>query len=121
MGDRNRDRARRAGRIKPPAVLSYGMVSYDIEMHAECKQTLDQLNHDLKDRITDTLVEMSENRQPSSHNAVDSLGGWDFYKVRVKNHRILVERVGRKLRVVMLDKRSRVYDRLDTAAQRAQG
>jgi mRNA-degrading endonuclease RelE of RelBE toxin-antitoxin system len=90
-------------------------------MHTECKQTLDQLNTDLKDRITDTLIEISENREPSSHNAVDSLDGWDFYKVRVKNHRILVERVGRKLRVVMLDKRSRVYDRLDTAAQRAQG
>jgi mRNA-degrading endonuclease RelE of RelBE toxin-antitoxin system len=95
------------------------MVSYDIEMHTECNRTLQQLDHDLRERITDTLLEMSENREISSHPNVDSLDGWDFYKVRVKNHRILVERDGRKLRVVMLDKRSRVYDRLETAQQRA--
>jgi mRNA-degrading endonuclease RelE of RelBE toxin-antitoxin system len=51
------------------------MPSYDIEMHAECKRTLDRLDHDLRNRITDTLIEMSENREPSSHNKVDSLDG----------------------------------------------
>lgn len=96
------------------------MPAYELCSHASAKRTLGNMDSQIRERITDTLTEMSEREDPSNHNQVEKLEGYDLLKVRVGDYRVICEFTKPYLDILLIEHRSTVYNNLETAKSRAQ-
>lgn len=90
------------------------MPSYEIELHQRASRELADVPAEPRDRLTDCLVEMSEQRQPTRHPNVKQLSGQGgLFRVRIDNWRAIAERVDDRLLVYAVGKREQIYSLLD--------
>lgn len=97
--------------------------SHLVVIHRAADRELDALSQefdtdDLEQRIRDAAA----NRQPKTHPCVEPLAGRpDLLKVKGVGLRAICELDKPEFRVLLVDKRTRVYDRIDVAAERSGG
>lgn len=95
--------------------------SYDLRVHPRARAELRQFDGHVVDALTDELVEVAQERQPSSHPSVKHVeGSTDFLRVKVDGVRAICRLHKPEFRVLLVDKRRAVYDRLDVAAERSE-
>jgi mRNA interferase RelE/StbE len=86
-------------------------VTYRIELTKSAVKELERLPSRTHDKIVDHLVQLEQN--PRIRGA-EKLTGIDAYKLRVGNYRIVyeIDDLKKEVRVVMVDDRKQVYQRL---------
>lgn len=97
------------------------MPSYDVNIHQNARDSLQELPKDDYQRVTNEVLKVSKRREPTSHNDVKPLDGADLLRLRVGDFRVILEFRKPNLNVLVVGKRKTVYDSLDVAKQRAQG
>lgn len=93
--------------------------SYDVEVHRRAQHELDALHDARRRELVTRVTEASQLKSPTRHACVDALRGYDgLLKVRVEGYRAICVLDSPVFRVLLVDKRKRVYDRLDVAIER---
>lgn len=97
------------------------MTSYDLQLHPRAEDELSDLSPADHGRLTDTLVDVAQTRQPSTHTRVKHMNGdFDLMRVRAGDYRavialrqpdLLVLRVGRRNKIFR--EKSDLGERLD--------
>lgn len=90
------------------------MAQYDTVIHTTAKRELEQLDADARDRLTEAVVDVAGERQPSSHEKARQLEGLSgLLRVRAGTYRAIVSLHPPELRVLRVGHRSDVYDVID--------
>jgi len=90
------------------------MPSYEITVHRSAQRELDGLADDVRQRLTDTIADVAQRREPSSHEKVRQLEGQQgLLRVRVGSYRAILSLVSPELRVLRVGHRKDVYDSID--------
>lgn len=97
------------------------MPSYNVSIHTDANSSLQKLPKEARERLTDTVIEVSKNRKPTSHPNCELLDCGELMKVRVGEYRAILRFEKPNIDVVLVGPRSNVYQRIDTARARAEG
>lgn len=90
------------------------MPRYETQIHTTAKRELESLDADARDRLTDTIIDVAETEEPTSHSAVRALEGQSgLFRVRVGDLRAICTLVKPELRVLKVGHRAHVYDVID--------
>lgn len=95
--------------------------AYKVLIHRRACDELESLatEHDTE-KFKGRLRDAAGCRQPKTHACVENLAGYaGFFYVKGDGLRAICELVKPNLRVLLVDKRRVVYDRIETAIQRA--
>jgi mRNA-degrading endonuclease RelE of RelBE toxin-antitoxin system len=91
------------------------MPNYDIQIHQEAKANLSSLDTTHRERITNTIVEVSGYRKPSDHSKCKVLNNNPkntLYKIRVGDFRVLLELDKPNLNVLKIGDRDNFYSEI---------
>ena len=95
--------------------------SYIARIHISAKRELEACPIDIQHELKDKIIQASELQEPSSHSDIRLLRGCNgLFRVRAGDFRAICDLVSPTLRVLLVDRRSRVYDRVDEAKARGQ-
>lgn len=95
--------------------------SYLVRFHRAAERELDGLEAPGAEDLHDRIYQASKCREPTSHRKVKHLeGGHGLVAVRAEGCRAICELVSPEFRVLLVDKRRTVYDRIDVAIQRGE-
>lgn len=94
--------------------------SYDVTLHPGARRELEALSRTVREQLVERIEAASEYRKPTDHPKVEPLSGVDFVRIRYDIYRAVCELASPEFRVLLVDKRRVVYDRLDVAERRAQ-
>lgn len=95
--------------------------AYDAEIHEEARRELDGVPHVEAQLLRDRIRAMARLPEPHTHRKAKELSGDEFeglLSVRAGKWRALCYLDKPALRVVVVEKRKRVYDRIDAAQRR---
>ena len=97
--------------------------SYHVVTDPAAQRELDALAREFDtDGLRERIFEAATHRQPKTHPSVEALAGYPhLLKVRGDGIRAICELDKPEFRVLLVDKRRVVYDRLDVADARAGG
>lgn len=97
--------------------------AYKVRVHRGADRELDALSQEFDtDDLEDKIRGAAECRQPKTHTCVEPLAGYpELLKVRGVGLRAICKLQSPEFWVLLVDKRTRVYDRLDVAVDRAGG
>jgi len=97
--------------------------TYQVLVTPGADRELDALSQEFDtDGLETRIRDAAACRQPKNHSCVDTVVGRPgLLKVRGVGLRAICELDPPEFRVLLVDKRKRVYDRLDTAEERAGG
>jgi len=93
---------------------------YTVQIHVRAQKELRKAHDHASDIIVDTLKTAAERRSPTRHPNIDSLEAdeADLLSVHADEYRAIVAFEKPTLYVLLIERRRRVYDRLDTAVER---
>jgi mRNA-degrading endonuclease RelE of RelBE toxin-antitoxin system len=95
------------------------MPRYEPVLHPNAKRELDTLPDGLRERLTGTLKEVAETRQPTSHTSAKMLEGQPgLFRVRVGDARAICELSKPELQILACQRRADVYDGIDEIDER---
>lgn len=88
------------------------MASFVVEFSRKATKYIQKLDYVTKKRIEEKITTLEENPFPHEVERVEDFAGEKVFRVRVGDQRILyvVRYSPHKIIVVLVDKRSRVYD-----------
>lgn len=92
------------------------MVSYDIECRPQAKQNLESLEENPRERLTDAIIEVAENRKPTNHPKCSVLSNnhtETLYKIKVGKFRAIARLEKPTLQVLKVGHRQAFYDDVD--------
>jgi len=90
------------------------MPRYETVVHTAAERELAQLDSDARDRLTDTIVDVAGERQPTSHAKVTQIEGKrGLLRLRVGDVRAILTLDKPELRVLSAGHRSSIYDVID--------
>lgn len=93
--------------------------AYQVTAHPRAKAELDGINPDAAALIRRYIREASRMAKPTDHRKVDQLTGFDdLLKVKIRGYRAICRLDKPEFRLLLVDKRRVVYDRLDVAEER---
>lgn len=95
------------------------MPSYQIELHPTASKELHNLTESRREQLTDTLIELSEQREPTQHPRVKHLEGHaGLFRVRCGSVRAICELQKPNLRILRIGTRDTVYEIIDDIDER---
>jgi len=90
------------------------VTQYNLEIHTTAKRELQTLDSALRERLTETLVEVAHEREPTKHPDAKMLEGQPgLFRVRVGDARAVLELQKPNLRVLRCGRRNNVYEKID--------
>lgn len=90
--------------------MSTGVTSYTIQLHPRADEELNGMPARERDRLTDTLEEVSATRSPSSHQRVAQMQGPDgMMRVRTGEYRAVIMLSKPNLLVLRVGHRADIY------------
>ena len=93
---------------------------WKLVVHEAAERELASVTGEAGDELTDRLRDLKEREQPTEAPYVDHLSDHDdLFRVRVENHRAICRLAKPHLQVLLIARRQRVYDKLNTAKRRA--
>ena len=93
--------------------------SYVARIHVSAKRELEACPIDIQHELKDKILAASELQEPSSHSDIRLLRGCNgLFRVRAGSYRAICDLRIPTLRVLLIDRRSKVYDRIDEAKAR---
>lgn len=94
------------------------MPRYELLVHTTAERELSDLDREDRERLTDTITAVAEQRQPTSHDAVRPLEGQpNVFRVRVGDVRAVCQLEKPNLLVLRVGYRKNVYDGIDDVVQ----
>jgi len=97
---------------------TWTVVSYQIRLTTQAESQLEHLPNDVQQRITDTLVTVSQTRKPTDHEKATQRKGNGLLKVRVGAYRAICNLNKPHLDVLRVAERSRAYRNIEELSQR---
>lgn len=100
-------------------VVADDQPSYDIQVHRRARDELNKLPDHPAEQLRQRITAASKQPEPSNHPKVQHLGhGEGLLGVRAEGARAIIRVEKPDLLVLLVDKRRRVYDRIDVAQDR---
>jgi len=94
--------------------------SWNLMIHRSAERELANVTGDAGDELTNRLKQLRYYKQPTSAAYVEALEDQaDLFRVRVDGYRAICRLDPPRLEVVAVGTRSRIYDRLEVAKERA--
>lgn len=85
---------------------------YQVEIDKKACKDIEALPPDIAKRISAKLSTLQMNPFPHGNTIVELRGYKDLYRLRVGDYRVIFERGGNSVRVIMVAHRGDVYKRL---------
>jgi mRNA-degrading endonuclease RelE of RelBE toxin-antitoxin system len=86
------------------------VTAYDLQLHPRAEDELTDLSPVNHGRMTDTLVDVSQTRQPVTHSSVKHMeGGYDLMRVRAGDYRAIVALRKPDLLVLRVGRRDKIF------------
>ena len=83
---------------------------FEVYLSRQAKKTLEKLDEDTRKRIIEKLKLLAENPFILPYKKIK--GRENTYRIRIGDYRVIYSVRGQEIRILKIDKRERVYDRV---------
>lgn len=87
-------------------------------IHRSASRELSHAPTEVQHGIREVAVEAAQLQKPSSHPDIKLMRGCNMMRIRVGQHRALCDRYPPQFRILLVDQRRKVYDRVEEAKAR---